>query len=295
MDNLGTLSIFIQAAETRSFTETGRRLGVTSSAIGKAIAKLEARMGVRLFHRSTRTVTLTPEGALFLERCRRILCEFEAAELELAHRMGAPRGRIRISVPQAGMLIMPHLAEFQRRHPEIELDIHSSDRMVDVIEEGFDAVIRIGGSQDSRLMSRMIGTFRQAVVASPAYFARMGMPRRPEDLTQHDCLHYRVPTTGKLLPWQLSRDGVTIELDLPVKMIANTLDPQLRFAAMGVGIAYLPDFAVVQQLRDGSFVRIFEEYCPDAVPIHVLWPSSRHLSPRLRAFVDFMAEGLAGA
>ncbi len=179
MDSLGAVAMFVQVAETRSFTDAGRILGVSASAVGKSIARMEERLLVRLFHRSTRSVTLTAEGALFLERCRRVLSEMEAAEAELADAVGAPRGRLRISVPQLLGLMMPAFDGFMEKYPDIELDIHLSDRMVDVIEDGFDAVIRTGEQHDSRLVSKKLGTCGHLLVGSPGYFKERGIPRTP--------------------------------------------------------------------------------------------------------------------
>ncbi len=292
MDSLGPLNAFVQTAEAGGFSEAARKLGVSSSAIGKAVARLEERLGVRLFHRSTRSITLTPEGSLFLERCRRILCEVEVAELELAQTRQAPRGKLRISLPSAGMLFMPKLAAFKRSYPEIELDIDSSDRLVDVIEEGFDAVIRAGEPDDSRLMARVLGSYRQVVVGAPDYFRRKGTPLKPQDLEQHDCLLYRLASTGRLLPWPLGRDGERFEVPLPAAMVTNTLEPQLCFAEQGLGIACVPDFAVRRQCAEGRLVTVLDDYIQDSTTFRVLWPSSRHLSPKLRVFVDFMVEHL---
>lgn len=176
MESLNGIAFFVQAAETRSFSQAGRSLGVSSSAVGKGVSRLEERLGVRLFHRSTRSITLTAEGALFLERCRRILCEVEAAELELSETLEAPRGRLRISLPLVGMLVMPALTAFMRRYPAIELDVDFTDRLVDVVEEGFDVVMRTGDPIDSRLMSRPLGGYRLQLVASPGYLACRGTP-----------------------------------------------------------------------------------------------------------------------
>ena len=237
-DSLGALDAFVRAAEARSFTAAGRQLGVSSSAIGKAVARLERRLGVRLLHRSTRSVTLTPEGALFLERCRRIFSEIETAETELAQTQGAPRGRLRVSLPLAGMLMMPTLGAFMHAYPEIELDLDFTDRLVDVIEEGFDAVIRAGEVSDSRLMSRLLGVFRLQLVAAPGYLERRGVPRVPEDLAGHACLQHRFATSGKFEPWPLRG-----EVALPSTAVANTIEPLIALAEQG--LAEQPvDFAV---------------------------------------------------
>lgn len=289
MDNLGTLGVFVQAADTRSFTAAGRRLGLSPSAVGKAIARLEERLAVRLFHRSTRTITLTPEGALFLERCRRILSEIEAAELELAQTQEVPRGRLRVSLPIVGVLMMPTIGAFMRAYPDIELDLDFTDRLVDVIDEGFDAVVRAGELSDSRLMSRVLGTFRLMLVASPAYLRTRGVPQTPADLAGHACLHHRYATSGTLEPWPF-HPGMAV--DLPSAMVVNTIEPLIDLAEQGLGIACLPDFALRRQLADGTLVTVLADHTAHRGSFRLLWPSSRHLSPKLRVFVDFMAERL---
>lgn len=288
MDSLGSLNAFVQAAEMRSFTAAGQKLGVSSSAISKAVARLEERLGVRLFHRSTRTVTPTPEGTLFLERCRRIFCEIEAAELELSQTRGAPRGKLRVSLPLVGMLMMPTLAAFMRAWPEIELDLDFSDRLVDVIEEGFDAVVRTGEASDSRLMTRTLGTFPYRLVGSPAYFAERSTPKTPADLSAHRGLRHLYPSIGKIEDWPLhdKRSPAAI----PTAAVASAIEPLIYLAEQGLGLVCLPDFAIRDQLAKGSLVSVLNDKIRHSVTFRILWPSSRHLSPKLRAFVDFMGE-----
>lgn len=292
MENLGALNVFVRAGEALSFTAAGRQLGISASAVSKAIVRLEERLGVRLFHRSTRTINLTPEGAIFLERCRRILCEVESAEAELLQTQSAPKGKLRISLPSVGTLFMPKLATFKRLYPDIELDFDYSDRLVDVIEEGFDAVIRTGEPSDSRLMSRRLGSCRRVIVGAPSYFSQAGVPHEPADLTRHACLLYRFPSTGKLDTWPVTRTTDMPAIELPISMVTNTLDPQVCFAEQGLGIACLPEIAVRQQLQDGKLITVLDEYSHESMVFHVLWPSSRHLSPKIRALVDFVAENL---
>ena len=198
MENLGSIGIFVRVAERLGFSAVARDLGVSPSAVGKAVARLEARLGVRLFHRSTRTLALTAEGEKFLERCRRILCEVEAAELEMTQASAAPRGKLRVSLPRHSGLFEPVIAEFMRRYPAVELDLDFSDRMVDVIGDGFDAVVRTGALVDSGLKRRRLGSFRRVLVGSPEYFAAHGRPHSPAELQAHTCLHYRYPSTGRL-------------------------------------------------------------------------------------------------
>ena len=292
MDRLGTLGIFVQAAEAGSFVAASRTLGLSSSAVGKAIARLEDSIGVRLFHRSTRSMTLTQEGSFYLDTCRRILSELDEAQAELSRSHAAPRGLLRVSLPLTGMLLMPALSAFMRAYPDIRLDLDFTDRLVDVIEEGFDAVVRTGDIRDTRLMSRKLGSFRHQVVASPSYLAAYGTPMVPEDLLHHKCLHHRYPSTGKLEQWPLSRDGVELRLDLPATTIASTIEPLIHLAENGFGVTCLPPFAVKAQLANGSLRSLLEDYLSATGTFRILWPTSRYLSPKTRVFVDFMAVNL---
>lgn len=293
MDSLNSFVVFVQVAETRSFVAAGRLLGVSASAVGKSVVRLEERLGVRLFHRSTRSVTLTAEGTLFLERSRRILAEIEAAELELSQTMAAPRGRLRVSLPLVSSLVLPVLGEFMRAYPAIELDLDFTDRLVDVVEEGFDAVVRTGAPVDSRLSARRLGTFQMRLVASPDYLARRGVPLAPVELQQHTCLHYRFPSSGKLETWALRRPVGEPELLLPTSMICNNIETRLCFALQGLGIAYLPEFSVREPLADGRLCAVLADYVERTGIFHVLWPASKHPSPKVRAFVDFLCARLS--
>lgn len=292
MESLGSLDIFVRAGESRSFTSVGQQLGISASAVSKSISRLEERLGVRLFNRSTRTISLTPEGILFLERCRRIFCEVESAEAELLQTQNAPLGKLRISLPSIGTLFMPKLAAFQRYYPDISLDIDCSDRLVDVIEEGFDAVIRTGDPRDSRLIARTLGSYRRIIVGSPDYFQRAGFPQQPEDLVNHACLLYRYPTTGKIDIWPLNRDGQSLSINLSGSMVTNSLDPQICFSEQGLGIACIPDIAVLHQLNEGRLITVLDKYNQDCTTFRILWPSNKYLSPKLRVFVDFMLQNL---
>ncbi|MBS0370821.1 MAG: LysR family transcriptional regulator [Proteobacteria bacterium] len=288
MDSLNGFMVFVQVAETRSFVAAGRLLGVSASAVGKSVSRLEEKLGVRLFHRSTRSVSLTAEGTLFLERSRRILAEIEAAELELSQATSAPRGRLRVSLPLVSSLVLPVLGEFMRDYPAIELDLDFTDRLVDVIEEGFDAVVRTGEPADSRLSARRLGVFRSMLVASPDYLARRGTPQVPADLLQHACLHYRFPNSGKLETWALRQAPGEPELPLPTSMICNNIETRVCFALQGLGIAYLPEFAIREPLADGRLRAVLTAHVERTGVFHVLWPASKHPSPKVRAFVDFL-------
>ncbi|MFT4089955.1 MAG: LysR family transcriptional regulator [Asticcacaulis sp.] len=288
MDKLTAFHAFAQSAETGSFVAAGRKLGLSASAVGKAVARLEQRLNAPLLHRNTRNIALTEEGRRFLEHCHRIFNEIEAAEAELAQSARTPRGRLRVSLPLVGMLLTPVMAEFMRTWPEVQLDLDFSDRLVDVVEEGFDAVIRTGQPSDSRLMSRNIGKFRLKIVASPDYLAKHGVPETPDDLVRHQCLHQRSPTTGKLRPWPFSLTQRREKVILPERMSATAVGPLIELAIQGLGIACLPPFAIRSEIAKGHLVPILDEWVTETDQFNVLWPASRQVTPKLRTFVDFM-------
>jgi DNA-binding transcriptional LysR family regulator len=292
MDHVSGIVVFSRAAEVLSFSEAGRQLGISSSAVGKAIARLEARLGLRLFHRSTRSVNLTPEGEMFWSRCQRILAEIAEAESELAMSRSNPAGRLRVSIPLVGTLLMPVISAFMRKYPDVLIDIDFSDRIVDVIEDGFDLVLRTGQSEDSRLTTRLLGNYTHIVVASSAYLAQHGVPRTPEQLTSHACLQHRFSKSGKLRRWRFERDGAVLDVDLPSTAIASAVEPLIAMAEQGLGFTCVPDFSVRAQLANGSLVVVLREFCTDVIPFRAVWPSGRMTPPRVRAFVDFLAQHL---
>ncbi|AKF46629.1 LysR substrate-binding domain-containing protein [Pseudomonas fragariae (ex Marin et al. 2024)] len=288
MESLGSIAVFVLVAETRSFTQAGKRLGISSSGIGKSIGRLEESLGVRLFHRSTRSIALTLEGSIFLERCRRILSELDAAEMELSNARDLPKGRLRISLPLVSGLVMPVIIDFMRTYPDIELDIDFSDRMVDIIEEGFDIVLRTGDPGDSGLMSKRMGSFQLRIVGAPDYFARHGIPRHPGDLSQHACLLHKFPSTGRFEHWPLRREAGVDDLELPQAMVCNTTEILVDVARAGLGVACLPDFMILSAIRNGELIPVLDDYTVHTGTFRLLWPSSKHLSLRLRVFIDFM-------
>ncbi|XAH26098.1 LysR family transcriptional regulator [Xylophilus sp. GW821-FHT01B05] len=299
MESLSGLAVFVQTAKTQSFVSTGRALGISASAVSKSISRLEDRLGVRLFQRSTRSVRLTTEGDVFLERCQRILVELEGAEQEMSAMNRLPRGRLRVGLSYAAGLPMPAIAGFMERYPEIELDLDFSDRLTDVIDEGLDLVIRGGEPSDSRLVSRRLGVFRICLVAAPSYLARRGQPAKPADLVQHDCLHYRYPSSGRLEPWPLRHSSKAADgLVLPMSMVSSNLEALLYLVKAGRGIACVPDFAVKSALAAGELRLVLDGHMKRSTTFRVLWPSSKQMSPKVRVFVDYMVanfgHGLSG-
>lgn len=294
METLSGLEIFVETAQSQSFVATGRKIGISASAVSKSISRLEERVGVRLFQRSTRTVRLTSEGEVFLERCRRILGEIQAAEDDLSAMTTSPRGRLRVGLALAAGLPLPVISAFMERYPEIQLDLDFTDRMVDVIDEGFDVVIRGSELQDSRLMSRPLGPYRSCLVASPAYLQNRGIPTKPADLLDHCCLHYRWQNSGKLYQWPFKKQqAIQAGESLPTTMVCSNVEALIYLAQAGRGIACVPDFAVKDSLADGRLEKVLSSSLLGGSTFHVVWPSSRQMAPKVRAFVDFAVENFS--
>ena len=285
VDSLTSLRAFVAAADTRSFKLAGQQMAVSSSAIGKAIAKLEAQLATSLFHRTTRTISLTDAGSLFLLRARRILDELRDGEAELAEASGSPRGRLRVSVPLTRSLLTKALTAFVAEYPLVEIDLDYSDRMVDIIEEGFDAVIRTGDTGDSRLLHKTLGRFRWRLVASPQYVAQHGQPSTAAALKDHVCLRQKF-SSGLIAPWPLPSAGTAV----PVSLTASVIDPLLDLAIAGAGIAAFPDFLIRDALANGALVPVLDGEVEQSGIMSVLWPASRYRVPKVRAFVDCIAK-----
>jgi DNA-binding transcriptional LysR family regulator len=294
MDRLSGLQVFVQTAQTQSFVAAGRLLGISASAVSKSISRLEERVAVRLFQRSTRSVRLTSEGEIFLERCRRIMEEVEVAENELSTLNERPRGRLKVGLPLAAGLLLPALSAFMRKHPEIELDLDFSDRIADVIKDGLDVVIRGGELKDSRLVTKRLGTSRLCLVATPGYLLARGAPAKPADLARHACLHYRSPTSGKLEEWPLRKSPSSgAAIALPTTLVTSSLIALLHLVEDGHGIACVPDFAVKDALAQRRLQRVLASHMTGSIVFQILWPSSRQMPPKVRAFVDFVVERFA--
>lgn len=283
MDNLLGITSFVRTAELESFVRAARALGLSPSAVGKNVAKLEATLNVRLLHRTTRRVRLTDEGAIFLERCRRILDDLREAEFAVSDAGTAPRGTLRISLPTIGYrFLVPHLPAFAAAYPHIELDLHCNDRQIDLIEERMDVAIRGGELADSSLIARTLGTFAFVLCASPAYLGARGRPGSIDELASHDAVRFRYPASGQLQPWPTALDRH------PRTILACSNMEGVRAAAInGLGIAYMPDFLAEDAVQAGSLRLLLEAEVRSEGRFSLVWPSDRLVSSRLRAFIDF--------
>jgi DNA-binding transcriptional LysR family regulator len=287
MENLRSLEIFLAVAEALSFAEAARRLGLSSSATGKAIGGLEARLGVRLFNRTTRRVSLTPEGQVLLGRGRRLRDEWRETEALLSASGAEPQGLFRLSLPAVGYrFLAPHLAAFMRAYPKVRLDLDFDDRIKDVVAEGFDLAIRSGVLPDSALMSRKLGVFQYFLCAAPSYLAEHGEPATIAALSGHRLICFRHPGTDVLQDWRLA-NGSMVELDRAMQAVICTNMEAVRVAAIaGLGVAWAPDFLVDDALKSGQLIVVLRSEATEGA-FWLLWPPSRRTSPRLRAFLDF--------
>lgn len=293
MDGLSGLIAFVRAADLGSFVAAGRVLGLSASAVGKAVTKLEHQLGVRLFQRSTRSIRLTEEGRLFHERCRRILDELDDARAALAKAVETPRGRLRLSVPIVSYhLLLPVLPDFMARYPDIELDLDFNDRIVDLIEEGVDVAIRSGDLPDSRLMARALRPFQLLLCASPDYLERHGTPECPRGLDRHLAVRFRFPNSGKVQNWPLTLPAGEPELRMRTVMTCNNMEALRGATLRGLGIGCMPDFLAREPLASGALRALLIDHIDGPAQFHLLWPSNRHLSPKVRVMVDFLGERL---
>lgn len=295
MDRLQAIQVFVQVAESSSFVRAAERLGLSTTAVSRQVAELEKHLQSRLLQRTTRRISLTETGRTFYERCVQILAELGEAEREAAQEAAEPRGTIRLttSVNFGTHQVTPAIASFLARHAQVKFDVSLSDRIVDIVEEGFDLAIRIGGTGGQNLVARKLGETRLVACASPGYIARQGAPAAPEDLVRHNCLTYEYAMRDT---WRF-RDAAGRERTVRVAGSLNSNNGDLNVAAAveGLGIAMEPDFIVGVELKNGALVPVLASFEAPALPIYAVYPSRRFLPAKVRAFVDFLAERFTGA
>ena len=286
IDRMKDISVFVHVAEAKSFTVASERIGLSRSAVGKSIVRLEDRLGVRLLQRTTRSVSLTGEGAAFHERCVRLLADLDEAEMAMLSHSQTPRGRLRIDLPVSfGRLhVLPILNRFMHKWPEISVSTSFNDRYVDLIDEGVDLAIRIGGSEDGRLMSRLLAPHRLVTCASPSYLKSRGAPKDLEQLAEHSCLAF--VHGGRPVEWRFSENGITRSMAIGGRFAATNAEALRDATLAGYGIARLATFLISDDLRAGRLIPVLEQFDADGPPIRAVYPSSRHLSPKVRSFID---------
>lgn len=295
MDRFADMQIFVKVVEVGSISGAAEKLDIAKSAVSRRLSELEARLGVQLLQRTTRRLNLTESGRAYYERCLQILADVEETELAVSSVHGALSGKLRVALPLSfGLLhLAPLIDTFCAQHPGIDFDLDFNDRQVDLMQEGFDVAIRIAQLEDSSLIARRLTAIRHVVCASPAYLSAQGVPAAPEDLARHAGLGYsNRPNPGS---WAYQTpDGETKHAAIPIKLKANNGDFLCHMAIAGHGILMLPTFYVAEPVMRGELVPLLSECRWPELNAYAVYPPTRHLSTRVRAFVDFLAECLDG-
>jgi len=296
MDRLQAMEVFVRVVDTGTFTRAADVLRMPKATVTTLVQNLEAHLGVKLLHRTTRRVSVTPDGAAYYERCVRILADIDETEGALGRMRSSPRGRLRIDVPVTfgRRILIPALPDFFARYPDIRLEVGCSDRRVDLIEEGVDCVVRGGTQPDPHLVARHVGTVEFVTCATPGYLARHGTPGHPNDLAGHRCITYFSGKPGKLFPWSFDKGGERIELQPDGFIALNDSEAYIEAGIAGLGIMQAASLWVGEALASGTLEHVLADWKPDALPICVMYPQSRQLSTKVRVFVEWI-EGLFAA
>jgi DNA-binding transcriptional LysR family regulator len=292
MDRFDTLQLFVRIVEQGSFTKGASMVDIPRATATYDIKALEARLGTRLLERTTRHVRPTLDGQAFYERCVRILSEVDDAESSFSHQTSNPRGVLRLDLhgTHATRIVLPRIDEFRARYPGIELVVSSGDRLVDLVREGVDCVVRGGRPRDSSLIARPVAVVPQIICASPAYLARLGVPSTPADLASHEAVGFFSPTSESSYAIELRIERKITEFKLRNWISVCDAENYVVCALRGAGLIQLPRFHVEDELADGRLVEVLTEWESPGLPINILYPQHRQLAPRVRAFVDWASQ-----
>jgi DNA-binding transcriptional LysR family regulator len=295
MDKYQEMRVFVAVVDASSFVNAGEALGLSKQAISRHVADLESRLGVRLMRRTTRKLSLTDEGHVFYARCTALLAQIDDAESEITSRTGEARGLLRINAPLSfGLLYLaPLWPQFMRRHPLVTLDVTLADQVVDLVEEGFDVAVRIARLPSSSIVSRKLTSTRVVLCASPEYLAERGTPAHPLELARHDIISYSLLSTGE--NWEFNGPSGAVSVKVSPRMRTNSGDTCVAAALQHLGIVLQPTFMVGPHLLSGALVEVLPEYRSVELNVHALYPTRKHLAPRVRLLVDFLVEALAAA
>lgn len=291
MDQIGELTAFVRTVECGSQAGAARAIGITPAMVGRYLRALEDRLGARLLNRSTATQSLTEAGTVFHLRAVAVLEELAAAEAAVTDRQAEPVGTLRISAPMVfgNRYLAAALARFGAAHPGVAIELTLNDRVVDLVEEGFDLALRIGQLADSTLVARRLAPCRLAVVAAPGYLARRGVPERPEALIGHECLNYAYARGGRVARF-VGPGGQNVAVEMQGRFAANNGEALLEAAIVGAGVLVTPTFIAGEALRDGRVRQVLAEWALPTLGLYAVFPSGRHLAPKVRLCVDFLAD-----
>jgi DNA-binding transcriptional LysR family regulator len=295
MDRLTEMEAFVRVVDHGGFTEAARKMGLSKSAVSKHVAALEARLAVRLLNRTTRRVSATELGLAYYDRARVVLADALEADSMVTAMQATPRGSLRVSAPVSFGIVQlsTAVARFLCAYPEVDVNLVLDDRFVEVVAEGFDLAVRVGALEDSSLKARKLASARRVLAASPGYVAEMGAPRGVDDLGAHRLLHYSNLATGNFWRFQ-GANGEERHVRVGGRLTVNNGDSLMRAAEAGLGIALLPSFIIGDAIAAGRLVEILPDRAPDVIGVHALYPQGRFPQPKLRAFVDFLAQHFRG-
>ncbi|MEN2425117.1 LysR family transcriptional regulator [Chromobacterium vaccinii] len=284
-----SMRVFAAVVDCGGFTRAAQQLQLPRATVSSAVQQLEAQLGARLLHRTTRRVQLTLDGGTFYERCQQLLADFDELESLFSQQGASPRGKLRIDVPGpiGRQVLAPALPAFFRLYPDIELELGVTDRPVDLIQEGVDCVIRVGALAESRLVARRIGMLPQGNYASPDYLAAFGAPASPDELAGHRAVNYASPSTGKVFAWEYLQDGERRELALKSQVSVNQVESYIACALAGLGMIQLPRYDAEPHVAAGRLMEVLADWPPPAMLVSVLYPHRRHLSRRVQVFVEW--------
>lgn len=289
--DLNAVHLLIKVAESRSFTQAATLLGTSQPRISRAVAQLEKDLGTRLLHRNTRSVSLTPDGCALVDRCAPLIAGLEEARQLVSDRHCAPSGVLRMTAPSmlGRIVLVPLLGQLLREHPQLQIDTSFTDRMVDMVEEGFDAAVRIGPLADSRMIARALPPLRWVTVASPAYLAARGTPQTLQELAQHSCMAVYNHYLGRRVPWQfLAGNGEMLDWPAPQTVTFDSGDPLVEGSLGGLGVAQVMEFAVREHLQAGRLVRLLPQHEGRARELSLVYPRTRQASPRIKALAQLL-------
>ena len=297
MDRIDLFRVFLRVVDCGSFTRAADALGLPRSSVSAAVQELEGRVGARLLHRTTRTLSMTQDGAAFYERCQRLVADVEETEGLFRQSAAGPSGRLKVDVPgRVGRLIVaPALPDFLARYPAIDVELGVTDRAVNLIEESVDCVLRVGALNSSGLIARPIGTLPLINVASPAYLARHGTPMTPADLAAHQAVGYASPSTGRVEDWEWMEDGTLRMMPMTSRVTVNNAEAYIACCLAGIGLIQIPAYDVAEHLKRGELVEILPGHRAAPLPMTLLYPHRQHLSRRLKVFADWLVALLTEA
>jgi LysR family transcriptional regulator for bpeEF and oprC len=298
MDRFNSMQLFVRIVELGSFTKAADDLQLPRASVTLAVQQLEKRLGARLLQRTTRHVSPTQDGAAYYERCQRLLSDLEETESVFASSGSSkPRGKLRVDLhgTVARHYVFPAIADFFALYPDIELEIGMGDRLVDLVREGVDCVLRVGELNDSSMVARRVATLRQVTCASPAYLDKYGAPDSIAALRGHRAVNFLSTRTGKPLPFDFIEDGVARSVQLKGPVSVTDADAYHACCLAGLGLVQKPRYHIERELADGSLVEVLEAFRPAPMPVSVLYPHNRQLSPRVRVFVDWLADVMSRA